>query len=395
MSAKMLLTFNPGSSSVKIGLFAIGDAGPAQIARGVIDFRRDPLTFKVTGEHGSSTVSLRARPGEDLTEIMAETFAALGQHVAIRDIAAIGHRVVHGGDRFTGPVRLDDEAIAAIEALTPLAPLHQPQSLRLIRAIRNVSPDLPQTASFDTSFHRTNSAVVRRFAIPRALHDEGVKRYGFHGLSYDYIAGELARIAPQSARGKIVAAHLGSGASLCAIDNGESRDTSMGFSTLDGVPMATRCGALDPGVVLHLLGAMGRPLAEVEDMLYHKSGLLGVSGLSSDSRDLIASAAPEAREAMELFALRIAGETARLAATMGGLDGLVFSAGIGENQPQVRADVCARLRWLGVDLDPAANVANATMISSAASRVAVFVIPTDEEMIIARDNHSVLVTVPA
>jgi acetate kinase len=395
MSAKMLLTFNPGSSSVKIGLFTIGDAGPAQIARGVIDFRRDPLTFKVTGEHGSSTVSLRARPGEDLTEIMAETFAALGQHVAIRDIAAIGHRVVHGGDRFTGPVRLDDEAIAAIEALTPLAPLHQPQSLRLICAIRNVSPDLPQTASFDTSFHRTNSAVVRRFAIPRALHDEGVKRYGFHGLSYDYIAGELARIAPQSARGKIVAAHLGSGASLCAIDNGESRDTSMGFSTLDGVPMATRCGALDPGVVLHLLGAMGRPLAEVEDMLYHKSGLLGVSGLSSDSRDLIASAAPEAREAMELFALRIAGETARLAATMGGLDGLVFSAGIGENQPQVRADVCARLRWLGVDLDAAANAANATTISSAASRVAVFVIPTDEEMIIARDNHSVLVTVPA
>jgi acetate kinase len=395
MSANMLLTFNPGSSSVKIGLFAIGDNGPVQVSRGVIDFRHDPLTFKVTGEHGSSTVALRARPSKDLTEIMAETFAVLGQHVAIGDVAAIGHRVVHGGDRFAGPVRLDDATIAAIEALTPLAPLHQPHSLRLIRASRNVRPDLPQTASFDTAFHRTNSAVVRRFAIPRALHDEGIKRYGFHGLSYDYIAGELARLAPQRARGKIVAAHLGSGASLCAIEDGESRDTSMGFSTLDGVPMATRCGALDPGVLLHLLGAGGRSLPEVEDMLYHQSGLLGVSGLSSDSRELIASTAPEAREAIELFAFRIAGEAARLAATMGGLDGLVFSAGIGENQPQVRADVCERLRWLGVDLDPAANAANATTISSAASRVAVFVIPTDEEQVIARDNHSVLAGVTA
>ena len=387
---KTLLTFNAGSSTVKIGLFALHAGGPVRLARGVIDFRHEPLTLRVSEGEQRIEVALDARPDADLSGILSETVAVLGRHFDLGEVAAVGHRVVHGGDHFAGPARLDRESIAAIEALTVLAPLHQPQSLRLIRAIGSVLPDLPQGASFDTAFHRTNDALVRRFAIPRALHDRGIKRYGFHGLSYKYIAGELARLAPEKARGKVVAAHLGSGASLCGLDNGISRDTSMGFSTLDGIPMATRCGALDPGVVLHLLGQEGLALRAMEDLLYHKSGLLGVSGISADSRDLLESDAPEAREAIDLFALRIAGEIARLAATLGGLDAVVFTAGVGENQPKLRANVCGRLGWLGLDLNPIANAANAVLISTPESRMAAFVIPTDEEQVIAEETVSLL-----
>ena len=387
---KTLLTFNAGSSTVKIGLFALRSGAPVRIARGVIDFRHDPLTFRMSEGEQRIEAALDARPDADLSGILSETVAVLGRHFDLGEVAAVGHRVVHGGDHFAGPARLDRESIAAIEALTVLAPLHQPQSLRLIRAIGSALPDLPQVASFDTAFHRTNDALVRRFAIPRALHDRGIKRYGFHGLSYKYIAGELARLAPEKADGKVVVAHLGSGASLCGLDNGISRDTSMGFSTLDGIPMATRCGALDPGVVLHLLGQEGLALRAMEDLLYHKSGLLGVSGISADSRDLLESDAPEAREAIDLFALRIAGEIARLAATLGGLDAVVFTAGVGENQPKLRANVCGRLGWLGLDLDPIANAANAVLISTPESRMAAFVIPTDEEQVIAEETVSLL-----
>ncbi|MFT4159167.1 acetate/propionate family kinase [Shinella sp.] len=390
MTERTLLTFNAGSSTVKIGLFTLRAEGPVRIARGVIDFRHDPLTLAVSAGDARSETALEARPGEDLSGILSEVFAILGRRFDLGRIAAVGHRVVHGGDRFAGPVRLDGEAIAAIEALTVLAPLHQPQSLRLIRAVGGVRPDLPQAASFDTAFHRTNETLVRRFAIPRALHDRGIKRYGFHGLSYKYIAGELARLAPETARGKVAVAHLGSGASLCGLEAGISRDTSMGFSTLDGIPMATRCGALDPGVLLHLLGQEERPLREVEDLLYNRSGLLGVSGISADSRDLIESDAPEAKEAIDLFTFRIAGEIARIAATLGGLDALVFTAGVGENQPAVRAGVCDRLRWLGLDLDPAANAANARLIGRSESRIAAFVIPTDEEQVIAEETAALL-----
>jgi acetate kinase len=390
MSGEMLLTFNAGSSTVKIGLFEIIGEGPVRIARGVIDFRQKPLSFRITEGPKQLNIELDARPGEDLSGIVSETFEILGKHFDIGRIAAIGHRVVHGGDRFEGPAALDEAEIDAIDALTPLAPLHQPQNLRLIRAIRAVRADLPQAASFDTAFHRTNADVVRRFAIPRALHDQGVKRYGFHGLSYKYIAGKLARLAPERARGKAVVAHLGSGASICGMEDGRSRDTSMGFSTLDGIPMATRCGAIDPGVLLHLLGAGGQTLKELERMLYHRSGLLGVSGISADSRDLLQSDKPEAHEAIELFTFRIAGEIARLAGTLEGLDAIVFTAGIGENQPQVRGAVCARLRWLGVALDEKANAGNAAVISSPSSRVSVFVIPTDEEQVIADETFSVI-----
>lgn len=387
---KTLLTFNAGSSTVKIGLFALHSGAPVRIARGVIDFRHDPLTLQMNEGEQRIEAALDARPDADLSGVLSETVAVLGRHFDLREVAAVGHRVVHGGDRFAGPVRLDGESIAAIEALTVLAPLHQPQSLRLIRAIGNVLPDLPQVASFDTAFHRTNDALVRRFAIPRTLHDRGIKRYGFHGLSYKYIAGELARLAPEKAGGRVVVAHLGSGASLCGLDKGISRDTSMGFSTLDGIPMATRCGALDPGALLHLLGQEGLALREMEDLLYHESGLLGVSGISADSRDLLESDAPEAKEAIDLFTLRITGEVARLAATLGGLDAIVFTAGVGENQPAVRAGVCERLGWLGLDLDPVANAANAMLISTAESRTTGFVIPTDEEQVIAEETISLL-----
>lgn len=390
MTGRLLLTFNAGSSTVKIGLFALDGTGARRIGKGMIDFRRAPLRFSLSEGPDIVDIALDAAADDELHEVLTEAFRRLSWHFDLGSVAAIGHRVVHGGDGFSGPVPLDDDAIAAIDRLIPLAPLHQPQGLRLIRALRHLRPELPQTASFDTAFHRSHAEIVRRFAIPRALHDRGIKRYGFHGLSYKFIAAELERREPALGKGKIVAAHLGSGASLCGLDGGVSRDTSMGFSALDGVPMATRCGAIDPGVLLHLIGTDGHTAKEVEDLLYRRSGLLGVSGISADIRDLLESDRPEAREALDLFTLRIAGEIARLATTLGGLDAIVFTAGIGENQPRIRADVCARLAWLGLELDEAGNAANAATISAPGSRVAAFVIATDEEQVIADETLSIL-----
>jgi acetate kinase len=391
MSRRILLTFNPGSSSVKLGLFAIEGGQPRRFGQGVIDLRHAPLRLHLAEGPRATDIALKATASDDLRDVIEETLAWLARHFSGDDLAAAGHRVVHGGDRFDGPVRIDDETLVQIDALAALAPLHQPQSLRLIRALRHLHPDLPQSASFDTAFHRSQSDLVRRFALPRALFDDGVKRYGFHGLSYQFIAAQMARLFPQSAAGRIVVAHLGSGASLCGLEAGVSRDTSMSFSTLDGIPMATRCGALDPGVLLHLMKQRGLTIDALEDMLYHRSGLLGISGLSADSRELAASAAPEAREALELFAFRIARETAAIATTLGGLDGIVFTAGIGEHQPPVRAAVCRHLAWLGITIDAVANAAHRTRIDAADSRVAVFVMPTDEEQVIADEACSVLV----
>lgn len=390
MTGKLLITFNAGSSTVKIGLFALGPAGAERIGKGMIDFRRAPLRFTLSEGPDTFDIALEAAEDDELHEVLTEAFNRLSWHFDLGSVAAVGHRIVHGGDAFAGPVLIDEAAIAAIDELTPLAPLHQPQGLRLIRALRHLRPELPQAASFDTAFHRSHADVVRRFAIPRALHDQGVKRYGFHGLSYKFIAGALARREPALGSRRVVAAHLGSGASLCGLDAGVSCDTSMGFSALDGVPMATRCGAIDPGVLLHLIGSDGRSAKDVEDILYRRSGLLGVSGISADSRDLLESDRPEARQALDVFTFRIAGEVARLATTLGGLDALVFTAGVGENQPRIRADVSARLAWLGLELDEAANAANATTISSPASRIAAFVIATDEEQVIADEALSIL-----
>jgi acetate kinase len=331
---------------------------------------------------------LKAAVTEDLHGVIDETFALLADHFDMTAARAAGHRVVHGGDRFTKAIALDAAAIDAIDALTPLAPLHQPRALRFIRALKHLKPHLAHIASFDTAFHATQDDLVRRFAIPRALHDEGIKRYGFHGLSYKFIAGELRRKAPHPA--KVVVAHLGSGASLCALDNGVSRDCSMGFSTLDGIPMATRPGWLDPGVILHLAGQRKQSFEEIEDLLYHRSGLLGVSGITADTRELLKDSRPEARQAIELFTLRIAGEIGRMAATLGGLDAIVFTAGIGEHQPEIRAGVAKRLFWLGLATDERANAANDFTISTRESRIAAHVIATDEEQIIAEEALSVL-----
>ncbi|MBM59847.1 acetate/propionate family kinase, partial [Hyphomonas sp.] len=390
MSGPLLMTFNAGSSSVKIGLFSIEGERLDRIAHALIDFRHSPLTFHLVEGKAVFDVELKADHADHLTDVMAETLDWISEHYDLSELICVGHRVVHGGDEFDGPVRIDDNSLARIEALSILAPLHQPQALRLIRAMRQVRAELTQVASFDTVFHRTNPDLIRRFALPRALHDRGIKRYGFHGLSYKFIAAELRRRFPEAAAGRMIAAHLGSGASLCAMRDGQSQDTSMGFSTLDGVPMATRCGALDPGVILHLLQQEHRTASEVEDMLYHQSGLKGVSGgISADCRELQASDDPRAKEALDLFTLRIAGEIGRLSMSIGGLDAVVFTAGIGENDAAVRSAVAGHLGWIGLTLSEDANQKNAPCISTPESPVKAFVIPTNEERVIAEEAFAI------
>lgn len=385
MTGRLLLTFNTGSSTVKIGIFKADHGKPMRIGKAVVDFASQPLVLRLKEGGVQFDLPLKAERDDDLTHLMHETFGELAKHFDLRLVTAAGHRIVHGGDVFNGPVALDDGTLKTIGTLVDLAPLHQPQALRLVHAVRHLRPELFQTASFDTTFHATVPGPVRRLAIPRAFHDRGVKRYGFHGLSYRSVAGALAAKAPEIARGKVVIAHLGSGASLCAIENGRSRDTSMGFSTLDGIPMATRPGSLDPGVLLHLLGPLGLSLDKVEDILYNQSGLLGISGISGDIRQLLADGRVEAREAIDLFAFRTAGEICRLASTLQGLDAIVFTAGVGENQPAIRQRIAAQLHWLGVELDAQANAANSFRISTPESRVAAYIVPTDEEQVIAEE----------
>ncbi|MDB5828246.1 MAG: acetate kinase, partial [Variovorax sp.] len=375
MARDVLLTFNPGSSTIKLGLFAIEDGKARAFGQGTIDLRHEPLSLQIEEGDRPLKVELKSLATDDLHGVIDETLGWLAGHFEADTLVAVAHRVVHGGDRFDGATRITDDTLAAIDALSPLAPLHQPQSLRLIRAVQKLRPDLPQSASFDTAFHRTQSDLVRRFALPRDLFDQGIKRYGFHGLSYKFIAGQLARDG--NVGGRIIVAHLGSGASVCGLDNGVSRDTSMSFSTLDGIPMATRPGALDPGVLLHLLKEKRMSVDALEDMLYHRSGLLGVSGISADSRALADSEAPEAREAMALFALRVAREMAAIATTLGGLDALVFTAGIGEHQPGIRAAIAAHLEWLGARISAESNTTHQLRIDAPDGKIAVFVMHTD------------------
>jgi len=389
MTTPVLLTFNPGSSTIKLGVFDISGDTPCQRARAHVDLRERPARLHIPSAHDERTFPLSADAHTEPERLVAQTLEHLRQHVALDAIAAIGHRVVHGADRFTTPVAISDDVLAGIEALVPLAPLHQPQSVRLIRAIRAHDPGLLQVATFDTAFHATQPALTRRLPLPRALFDAGVKRYGFHGLSYAFVAERLRVVAPELARGRVIVAHLGSGASLCALHEGKSQDASMGFSTLDGIPMATRSGTLDPGVLLHLLTERGMRVADVQEMLYHQSGLLGLSGESADIRDLVHSPTAQAREACQSFVLRIAREVAAMATGLGGLDALVFTAGIGEHQPWVRAAVCKHLAWLGVTLDAAANGRHALRLEAAGSRVAVLVVPTDEESMIAAHTLAV------
>ncbi len=381
-----VLVINAGSSSLKFSVHDACDDGQVELsAKGRIEGIGNAPHF-IVKDIGGNVLAEYHWP-KDKTIRHEQFFGYLADWIESyldgAKLEVVGHRVVHGGTRFTAPVRIDGDVLDALEALSPLAPLHQPHNLAAIRAVAANHPDLPQVACFDTAFHQGHAAVADRFALPGDLYDLGIRRYGFHGLSYEYIARTLNDVAPEIAEGRVVVAHLGSGASMCAIHKGRSIDTTMGFTALDGLPMGTRCGALDPGVVLYLTRERGLTAEAIEDLLYHHSGMLGVSGLSSDMRDLLANPDPKAQLAVDLFVFRIVRELGALAAVMGGIDGLVFTAGIGENAPEIRARVCDAVRWLGVDLDPGANQAGGPRITTDESPVSAWVIPTNEERMVA------------
>ena len=380
-----VLTLNAGSSSLKFALF--DGAGQAAVRGEAEDLGDAP--HWVARDAGGTVLAERHWPvGQEraFDTVLDALLAFADAHLGQDGLAAVGHRVVHGGADHVMPERVTPALLLALDGLTRLDPLHMPHNIAPMRAVAAVRPGLPQVACFDTAFHHTMPAVAQRMALPRAV---GVRRYGFHGLSYEYIASCLPAVSPRLASGRVIVAHLGSGASLCALQAGRSIETTTGFSALDGLVMATRCGSLDPGVILHL-GRQGHGFDDIEDMLYRRSGLLGVSGLSGDVRVLSASADPHAREALELFTYRIAALAGSLASALGGLDGLVFTAGVGEHAAAVRAAVCTRLAWLGVRLDEAANTAGAALVSMPGSPVEVRVIPTDEEAVIARHTRAVM-----
>jgi acetate kinase len=388
--ANAILVLNAGSSSLKFSVFLAGEP-PEPLLHGQLQglFTQPQFTARDTA---GNAVERTWEPGTQLGHSGAIEFlfgwgrGKLGEH----RIVAAGHRVVHGGRKFTRPVLIDPEVMTALEGFVPLAPLHQPHNLGAIRAVAEHAPELPQVACFDTSFHRTQPAVAQAFALPRRYAEEGVLRYGFHGLSYEYIASVLPSTDARAAAGRTVVAHLGNGASMCAMKGGQSVATTMGFTALDGLPMGTRSGALDPGVLLYLMDHYGMDARALETLLYQQSGLLGVSGISSDMRTLLASPDSRAAEALDLFVYRIGRELGSLVAALGGLDALVFTGGIGENAAAIRARVCRDAGWLGLELDEAANDAAGPRISRPESRVTAWVIPTNEELMIAQHTRHLL-----
>jgi acetate kinase len=381
-----LLVLNAGSSSIKFQVFGLGvsDALVRQM-KGRIEGVGTAPRLIVKGQDGGLLVdeSWPAKAVADVPSALDRVLTWLVRELGGTLPAAIGHRVAHGGPAFSEPVVVDDHVLEQLEGLVPLAPLHQPNNLAPIRAIRERRPELLQVACFDTAFHHGHAEVAQRYAVPDALFREGVRRYGFHGLSYEYIASMLPGMAPEIADGRVVVAHLGSGASLCALRAGRSVDSTMGFTALDGLPMGTRSGQVDPGVLLYLLESKAWSAKRVEKFLYHDCGLKGLSGVSNDMRDLLASDASLAGVAVDYFVYRILLETGALAAAMEGLDGIVFTAGIGENAPEIRHRVCRGLAWLGLALDDAANRRNGLRISKSESKVSAWVVPTDEEQMIA------------
>ncbi len=376
-----VLTLNAGSSSLKLALFPA--EGDTALATAQAD-RIGPEGTLVMADAGGRAIEV---PEGDLSSHAGALAAALaGFRGAFPDLdlRAVGHRVVHGGADYAAPVTVDGAILDDLARLEPFAPLHQPHNLAGIRAAMQAFADVPQVACFDTAFHRAHPWVHDTFGLPREYYDRGVRRYGFHGLSYDYIAGALTGIAPEVATGRVVVAHLGNGASICAIREGRSVASSMGFSALDGLPMGTRCGQLDPGVMLYLMDQEGMGPEEISDLLYRRSGLLGLSGLSNDMRRLEAAGTREADEAIAYFTTRIRRELGAMAAALGGIDAFVFTGGIGENSARVRAEVCDTTGWMGVAVDPARNARNATVISPDGAAVPVLVVPTNEELVIAR-----------
>jgi len=388
-----IAVLNAGSSSLKFSLFAEQGQELELIARGQAEGLYTAPRF-IARDRGGKTLGEKSwgegtelGHGGALDHLVAFVRSELGGD---HKLVGIGHRVVHGGLEYSKPVRVDAKVLSALEKYVPLAPLHQPHNLAPIRALLERAPELPQVACFDTAFHRSQSEVAQAFALPRSITDRGVRRYGFHGLSYEYISGALPRYDAKAAAGKTVVLHLGNGSSMCAMAHGNSVASTMGFTAVDGLPMGTRCGNLDPGVVLYLFDEMKMDARAVEKLIYQQSGLLGVSGISSDMRTLLASDAPSAKAAIDLYVYRIGRELGSLTAALGGLDAIVFTAGIGENSAVLRERVCLDARWLGVELDSAANQQGGPRISSAASRVSVWAIPTNEELMIARHTRALI-----
>ena len=380
------LALNAGSSSLKFCVYRRPTAEAWRLeARGQVDGIGTSPRLTAKDEAGGVLVDdalgASVKDGRAGLDALARWLRA---RYAGSRVLGVGHRVVHGGTKYAGPCIVTPEVLDDLYRLIPLAPLHQPYNLAAIEAVSAYLPDVPQVACFDTSFHRGQSAVAELVPLPKAVRDTGVQRYGFHGLSYDYIASVLPEVAPEVADGRVIVAHLGSGASLCALARRKSVDSTLGFTALDGLCMGTRPGSVDPGVILHLFQTMNLSASEVEKLLYKQSGLLGISGISNDMRDLLASTEPAARLAVDYFVYQVVKHVGALAAVLGGVDALVFTAGIGERSAEIRRRICEQSAWLGVTLDAAANEAHGPRISAADSRVAAFVIPTNEELMIAR-----------
>ena len=387
-----LLVVNAGSSSVKFQIFGLPENGdPPRLIKGQVDgIGTQPRLRAETGD-GSPLIDRSYAPREiaDVPAAIAATADWLRKTKTV-ELIAVGHRVVHGGPEYDKPVVVDRDVLVRLERYNALAPLHQPNNLAPIRSLLANRPELRQVACFDTAFHRTHSAVADHYAIPERFYREGVRRYGFHGLSYEYVVGRLREVAPDVANGRVIIAHLGSGASMCALSEGRSIESTMGFTALDGLPMGTRPGQIDPGVLIYMMNEKGMSSVEVENLLYRESGLKGISGISNDMRELEASDAPSAALAIDYFVHRIGLNAGMLAAALGGLDTFVFTAGIGEHSIRIRARIAEKLGWLGIDFDPAANAMGKLLISPPQSDVRLYVVPTDEELMIARHTLSLL-----
>jgi acetate kinase len=391
MSMDTILVVNAGSSSVKFQVFGIEGDALKRLIKGQVEGIRTQPKLRAAGADGKSLIEQAYAPEQvpDVAAALRKAGAWLRDARSLEPVA-VGHRVVHGGPQYHQPMLIDAEVLNRLESYVPLAPLHQPNNLAPIRALLSQFPGLPQIACFDTAFHREHDPVVDHYALPEYLYRDGVRRYGFHGLSYEYVASRLPSIAPAIAAGRVIVGHLGSGASMCALANGRSIETTMGFTALDGLPMGTRSGQIDPGVVLYLIEQAKMSSEEVRSLLYGSCGLIGLSGLSSDVRELEKSPSPSARFALDYFAYRVGLYAGQLAAALGGIDAFVFTAGIGENSAAMRSRIVERLGWLGAILDPEANAAGNLAIAEPASRIGLFIIPTDEELMIARHTLALL-----
>jgi acetate kinase len=386
-----ILVVNAGSSSVKFQIFGIEGGAPGRLVKGQIDGIGTHPRLAAKADDGSSLID-KTFAVDKIADVPAAIAAVASwlRETQSFNLVAVGHRVVHGGPKYDRPVIVDQAVVVNLEQYVSLAPLHQPNNLAPIRALMKSRPELLQVACFDTAFHHGHSRVADHYAIPERFYAEGVRRYGFHGLSYEYVAQRLREVVPTVAAGRVIVAHLGSGASMCALKDGRSVESTMGFTALDGIPMGTRPGQIDPGVLLYLVTEKGMTPKAVEDLLYHDCGLKGLSGISNDMRDLESSSDPRATLAIEHFVYRIGLNAGMLAAALGGLDAFVFTAGIGENSATIRARIVEKLVWLGAILDPAANSDVKLLISRPESRLALLVVPTDEELMIAQHTLALL-----